>query len=220
MLTTLVHALLVARLWLLRLENPEVTRSTTSSVLHRPHSSPPSLLHGSCIEISSVSTGFAYRWGGCWELHWTPTSSSNSPSNCRTFASHRIYHGHFRQQYMKREMVLPVSTLLGRERLQSAATQNYDNHRVKLKFGERVFAVAAPKVMEHRLPDSLRTRAQWLLSCPVAKTWKPIYLTGWHKISWHSESLSVFCRKGHVLKRWWWWWSWNFTPHLSIPQFL
>ena len=45
-------------------------------------------------------------------------------------------------------MVLPVSTLPGRERLRSAATQNYDIRRVKLKFGERAFAVAAPKSME------------------------------------------------------------------------
>ena len=52
-------------------------------------------------------------------------------------------------------MVLPVSTLPGRERLRSAATQNYDIRRVKLKFGERAFAVAAPKAW-NSLPDSLK----------------------------------------------------------------
>ena len=66
---------------------------------------------------------------------------------------HGIHHGHC-PKYMK-EMVLPVSTLPGRERLRSAATQNYDIRRVKLKFGERAFAVAAPKAW-NSLPDSLK----------------------------------------------------------------
>ena len=47
------------------------------------------------------------------------------------------------------------NTLPGRERLRSAATQNYDIRRVKLKFGERAFAVAAPKAW-NSLPDSLK----------------------------------------------------------------
>ena len=66
---------------------------------------------------------------------------------------HGIHHGHC-PKYMK-EMVLPVSTLPDRERLRSPATQNYDIRRVKLKFGERAFAVAAPKAW-NSLPDSLK----------------------------------------------------------------
>ena len=58
---------------------------------------------------------------------------------------HGIHHGHC-PKYMK-EVVLPISTLPGRERLHSAVTQNYDIRRVKLKFGECSFAVA-PKSME------------------------------------------------------------------------
>ena len=49
----------------------------------------------------------------------------------------------------------PIYTLPGRERLRSAATQNYDIRRVKLKFGERAFAVADPKAW-NSLPDSLK----------------------------------------------------------------
>ena len=50
----------------------------------------------------------------------------------------------------RKQMNLP-----GRERLRSAATQNYDISRVKLKFGERAFAVAAPKAWNCLL-DSLK----------------------------------------------------------------
>ena len=45
--------------------------------------------------------------------------------------------------YMK-ELVTPASSLPGRERLRSAATMNYDIERIKLKFGERSFAVSGP----------------------------------------------------------------------------
>ena len=41
------------------------------------------------------------------------------------------------------------------ECLRSAVTQNYDIGRIKLKFGERTFAVAASKAW-NSLPDSLK----------------------------------------------------------------
>ena len=54
------------------------------------------------------------------------------------------------------EMVRPVSTVLAcHDRLRSATTQNYDIRRIKLKFGERAFTVAAPKAW-NSLPNSLK----------------------------------------------------------------
>ena len=64
---------------------------------------------------------------------------------------HGIHRGRC-PKYMK-EMVVPVSTLPGRERLRSATTLNYDICRTKLKFGECAFPVAAPKAW-NSLPDS------------------------------------------------------------------
>ena len=85
------------------------------------------------------------------ELHWLPLHHRITLKLCTLM--HGIQHGHC-PKYIK-EIVLPVSTLPGRERLRSAATQNYDFRRVKLKFGERTFAAAVPKAW-NSLPDSLK----------------------------------------------------------------
>ena len=66
---------------------------------------------------------------------------------------HGIHHGHC-PKYMKK-IVVPVSTLPGRERHRSAMTLNYDICRIKLKFGERAFAVATPKAW-NSVPDFLK----------------------------------------------------------------
>ena len=49
----------------------------------------------------------------------------------------------------------PTSSLLGRERLRSAATMNYDIERTKLKFGESSFAVSGPTAW-NTLPADLK----------------------------------------------------------------
>ena len=85
------------------------------------------------------------------ELHCLPLPHRITFKLCTLI--HSIPHGHGPKYMM--EMVLPISTLPGRERLRSASTQNYDICRIKLKFGERAFSVAAPKAW-NSLPDSLK----------------------------------------------------------------
>ena len=99
------------------------------------------------------------------ELLWLPLHHRITFKLCTLM--HGIHHGHC-PKYMK-EMVVLVSTLPGRERLWSATTLNYDICRTKLKFGERVFAVAAPKAWNF-LPDFLKPTM--LLNS--GKTWKTI----------------------------------------------
>ena len=85
------------------------------------------------------------------ELHWLTLHHRITFKLCMLM--HGIHHGHC-PKYMK-EMVVPVSTLPGRERFRSATTLNYDICRIKLEFGERAFAIVAPKAL-NSLPDSLK----------------------------------------------------------------
>ena len=139
---TLVHALVLSRLDYCNsvLANlPEVTLAPLIRVQHSAARLIRNLRRQDSVSLVMM------------ELHWLPLHHRITFKLCTLM--HGIHHGHC-PKYMK-EMVLPVSTLPGRERLRSAATQNYDIRRVKLKFGERAFAVAAPKAW-NSLPDSLK----------------------------------------------------------------
>ena len=106
-----------------------------------------------CCTAYSKSPETGFRIAGNDGAPLAPTPSSNNIQIVYIDARHPHY-GHY-PKYMKK-MVLPLSTTLpGRQRLRSAATQNYDIRRVKLKFGERAFAVAAPKAW-NSLPNSLK----------------------------------------------------------------
>ena len=139
---TLVHALVLSRLDYCNsvLANlPEVTLAPLICVQHSAARLIRNLRRQDSVSLVMM------------ELHWLPLHHRITFKLCTLM--HGIHYGHC-PKYMK-EMVLPLSTLPGRERFRSAATQNYDIRRVKLKFGERAFAVAAPKAW-NSLPDFLK----------------------------------------------------------------
>ena len=114
---TLVHALVLSRLDYCNsgLANlPEVTLAPLIRVQHSAARLIRNLRRQDSVSLVMM------------ELHWLPLQHRITFKLCKLM--HEIHHGHC-PKYMK-EMVLPVSTLPGRERLRSAATQNYDIRQI------------------------------------------------------------------------------------------
>ena len=74
------------------------------------------------------------------ELHWLPIRFRITFKLC--VLMHGVHYGSG-PKYLT-EMVVPISSLPGRERLRSAGSLNYDISRTRLKFTEHSFAVSGP----------------------------------------------------------------------------
>ena len=85
------------------------------------------------------------------ELHWLPLRFRITFKLC--VLMHGVHYG-LGPKYLT-QMVVPISSLPGRERLRSAGSLNYDICRTRLKFTEHSFAASGPTA-RNSLPLELK----------------------------------------------------------------
>ena len=86
------------------------------------------------------------------ELHWLPLRFRITLKLC--VLMHGVHYGS-RPKYLT-EMVVPISSLPGRERIRSAGSLNYTYCLTRLKFTEHSFVVSGPTALWNFLPLELK----------------------------------------------------------------
>ena len=112
------------------------------------------------------------------ELHWLPLRSRITFKLC--VLMHGVHYGSG-PKYLA-EMVVPISSLPGRERLRSSGSLNYDICRTRLKFTEHSFAVSGPTAW-NSLPLELKQTSNVMKFKKLLKS--HLFLLAYSKLSWN-----------------------------------
>ena len=112
------------------------------------------------------------------ELHWLPLRFRITFKLC--VLMHSVHYGSG-PKYLA-EMVVPISSLPGRERLRSAGSLNYDICRTRLKFTEHSFAVSGPTAW-NSLPLELKQTSNVMKFKKLLKS--HLFLLAYSKLFWN-----------------------------------